>query len=46
MITAERTAEVEKLLARVREWAAQRPDVAAVGLVGSWAHGDPGSTPK
>ena len=40
MVTAERLAEAEKQLARVREWAARRPDVTAVGLVGSWAHGD------
>jgi predicted nucleotidyltransferase len=38
VVTDERIAEVRQLLARVRDWAAQRPDVAAVVLVGSWAH--------
>lgn len=40
MTAGERTAEVVGLLLQVREWAANRADVAAVGLVGSWAHGD------
>ena len=40
MVTGERIAEVRRLLARVRGWAAKRPDVAAVALVGSWAHND------
>lgn len=39
MATEERTAEVKELLARVRQWAAKRDVVVAVGLVGSWAHG-------
>ena len=39
MIIAERRTEVERLLARAREWAARRPDVVAVALVGSWAYG-------
>ena len=40
MLSDERIAEVRELLARVREWAARRPEVAAVALVGSWAHDD------
>ena len=36
----ERAAEVRKLLDRVLLWAKQRPDVRAVGLVGSWARGE------
>jgi len=36
----ERAAEVERLLERTRDWAAARPDVAAVGLAGSWARGE------
>ena len=31
---------VRTLLAAVRAWAADRPDVVAVALVGSWARGD------
>ncbi len=31
---------VRTLLAGVRAWAAERPDVVAVALVGSWARGD------
>ncbi|CAA9420894.1 MAG: hypothetical protein AVDCRST_MAG03-2534 [uncultured Rubrobacteraceae bacterium] len=40
MVTTERADEVSVLLAMIREWAERRPDVVAVGLVGSWAHGD------
>ena len=40
MVTDERVAEVRELLARVRDRAARRPDVVAVGLAGSWARGD------
>lgn len=40
MISGDRRREVEGLLARFREWAEGRPDIAAVGLAGSWAHGD------
>jgi predicted nucleotidyltransferase len=40
VVTDERIAEVRQLLTRVRDWATQRPDVAAVALVGSWAHDD------
>lgn len=40
MVTEERTAEVEELLARARGWEAKRDDIVAAGLVGSWAHGD------
>ena len=40
MVTGERVDEVETLLATLRDWAEVRPDVVAVGLVGSWAHGD------
>ncbi len=40
MVTEERTDEVRSLLATLRGWAQERPDVVAVGLVGSWAHGD------
>lgn len=39
-IKRERAAEVERLLERVRVWAGDRPDVAAVGLAGSWARGE------
>ena len=35
-----RKAEVRKLLERIRPWAGRRPDVRAVGLVGSWARGE------
>jgi predicted nucleotidyltransferase len=38
--TDERIAEVRELLARVRDWATQQPDVAAIALVGSWARND------
>ena len=41
MVTRERRTEVELLLARVDAWAARRPDVVAVALVGSWARGGP-----
>jgi guanine deaminase len=37
--TAERTTEVERLLARVAAWVAQEATVRAVALVGSWARG-------
>jgi uncharacterized protein len=40
MVTEERTDEVRTLLARLRGWAQGRPDIVAVGLAGSWAHGD------
>jgi predicted nucleotidyltransferase len=40
VVTDERIAEVRQLLARLRDWADQQPDVAAVALVGSWAHDD------
>jgi uncharacterized protein len=39
MVTEERRIEVRELLARVGTWAARRPDVVAVVLVGSWARG-------
>ena len=39
MVTEERRIEVRELLARVGAWAARRPDVVAVVLVGSWARG-------
>ena len=39
-MTDKRTAEVRQLLARVQDWAARRPDVTAVALVGSWARSD------
>jgi uncharacterized protein len=35
-----RTAEVAEVAARVVRWALDRPDVRAVGMVGSWARGD------
>ncbi len=38
--TEERAAEVRGVLARMRLWASGRPDVIAVGLAGSWSHGD------
>jgi|SRR5215207_203229 len=38
-VTEERTDEVRTLLAAIRGWAQGRPDVVAVGLVGSWANG-------
>jgi len=41
MVTEERRIEVEELLARVGAWAARRPDVVAVALVGSWTRGGP-----
>ena len=40
MVTNERIVEVRELLARVRDWAARRPDVVAVGLAGSWVKGN------
>ena len=40
MLTDERIAEVRQLLARVGDWADQRPDVVALALVGSWVHHD------
>ena len=40
MVTEGRVDEVRTLLATLREWAQGRPDVVAVGLAGSWAHGD------
>ncbi len=41
MVTEERRIEVGELLGRVDAWAARRPDVVAVALVGSWARGRP-----
>ena len=38
-VTPGRVAEFEGLIADVRAWAAQEPDVTAVGLAGSWARG-------
>ena len=35
-----RKLEVERLIGAVREWSGGRPDVRAVGLVGSWARGE------
>jgi uncharacterized protein len=40
MITGERADEVRTLLAALNDWAQGRPDVVAVGVVGSWARGD------
>jgi uncharacterized protein len=40
VLSDERIAEVRELLSQLQDWAAQRPDVAAVALVGSWAHND------
>ena len=40
VVTRERVNEVETLLATLHEWAEGRPDVVAVGLVGSWAQGN------
>ena len=40
MVSEERTDEVRTLLATLRGWAQGRPDVVAVGLAGSWAHGN------
>ncbi len=40
MVTDERVIEVRNVLARLRKWAEGRPDVVAVGLVGSWVHAD------
>ncbi len=37
--TQERTAEVERILRLVAEWAARRRDVRGVALVGSWTRG-------
>ena len=39
MIGLERSREVAALLERAHAWAVERPDVAAVALVGSWARG-------
>jgi uncharacterized protein len=39
VVSEVRRTEVEQLLARARDWAARRPDVVAVALVGSWAYG-------
>ena len=44
VVTEERTQEVKRLLATMREWAQEQPDVLALGLVGSWAHGKPKMT--
>lgn len=41
-VTAERRREVERFLDRAREWAARRPDIRALCLVGSWARDDAG----
>ena len=40
VVTEERVDEVKTLLATLRRWAEGRSDVVAVGLAGSWAHGD------
>ncbi len=40
MVIGERVAEVGSLISRVRYWSARRFDVVAVGLAGSWSHGD------
>lgn len=40
VVTEERADEVRTLLATLRKWAEGRPEVVAVGLVGSWEHGD------
>jgi predicted nucleotidyltransferase len=42
MVTEERTKELQRLLTTLREWAEEQPDVLAVGLVGSWVHGEAG----
>jgi predicted nucleotidyltransferase len=39
--TLARHEEVRRLLGAVRDWGALRPDVRALGLVGSWARGTP-----
>jgi hypothetical protein len=39
VVSGELRTEVEQLLSRARAWAARRPDVVAVALVGSWAYG-------
>lgn len=39
MLTAERTAEIDATIERVRDWAAGRPDVVGLLLVGSVARG-------
>src|SRR3712207_1940723 len=41
MVTEEGRSEVGELLGRVDAWAARRPDVVAIALVGSWARGRP-----
>lgn len=40
MAAPDRRREVDLLLERAQEWAADRADVAAVALVGSWARGE------
>ncbi len=40
VVTEKRLSEVRNLLARLKEWAEAQPDVVAVGVAGSWAHGD------
>ena len=40
VVTEKRLSEVRNLLARLKKWAEARPDVVAVGVAGSWAHGD------
>jgi predicted nucleotidyltransferase len=40
MVTPERTREIAELLAAVRAWAETRPDIRAIAVAGSWAHGD------
>ena len=39
MVTEERTNEVRSLLATLRRWALGKPEIVAVGLVGSWVRG-------
>jgi uncharacterized protein len=41
VVSAARAEEVEAVLRRVTGWAARRPDVRALALVGSWAYGRP-----
>lgn len=40
MTTGERRRQFRDLLARAAQWAEERADVLAVGVVGSWARGD------
>jgi predicted nucleotidyltransferase len=40
MVSSARTREIAHLLVQVRDWAVRRPDIEAVALAGSWAHGN------